>query len=180
MRRTIVTIGIIVALLASVAMERIAFRAMRGASVTSLLITSFAVSEIVKVLFQNGISARPVPIVLPAWMSGSLNFGFLTISVMSVISIIVVAVSLVVLSLILTRTTLGVAIGAVLGPILGVLADYRALRKTLLGVCVAAGAGATATSPLPVKLTWNRQLPEERGESHRAGHWHQPGQAAVQ
>ena len=41
-------------------------------------------------------------------------------------------------------TTLGVAIGAVLGPILGVLADYRALRKTLLAVCVAAGAGATA------------------------------------
>ena len=94
-----ILLGIIVAMLASVAMERIAFRAMRGASVTSLLITSFAVSEIVKVLFQNGISARPVPIVLPAWMSGSLNFGFLTISVMSVISIIVVAVSLVALGL---------------------------------------------------------------------------------
>ena len=99
-------------MLASVAMERIAFRAMRGASVTSLLITSFAVSEIVKVLFQNGISARPVPIVLPAWMSGSINMGFLTISVMSMISIIVVAVSLVALSVILTRTTLGVAMRA--------------------------------------------------------------------
>ena len=60
-------------MLASIAMERVAFRAMRGASVTSLLITSFAVSEIIKVLFQNGISARPVPIVLPAWMSGSLE-----------------------------------------------------------------------------------------------------------
>ncbi|MBM3520640.1 MAG: branched-chain amino acid ABC transporter permease, partial [Alphaproteobacteria bacterium] len=93
-----IMLGITVAMLASVAMERIAFRAMRGASVTSLLITSFAVSEIVKVLFQNGISARPVPIVLPAWMSGSINMGFLTISVMSVISIFVVVVSLVALS----------------------------------------------------------------------------------
>ncbi|MGL4592053.1 MAG: branched-chain amino acid ABC transporter permease [Aestuariivirga sp.] len=107
-----IILGITVAMLASVAMERIAFRAMRGASVTSLLITSFAVSEIVKVLFQNGISSRPVPIVLPAWMSGSINMGFLTISVMSMISIIVVAVSLVALSVILTRTTLGVAMRA--------------------------------------------------------------------
>ena len=107
-----IVLGITVAMLASVAMERVAFRAMRGASVTSLLITSFAVSEIVKVLFQNGISARPVPIVLPGWMSGSLNMGFLTISVMSVISILMVAISLVALSLILTRTTLGVAMRA--------------------------------------------------------------------
>ena len=107
-----IALGIIVAMLASVAMERIAFRAMRGASVTSLLITSFAVSEIIKVLFQNGISARPVPIALPAWMSGSINMGFLTISVMSMISIIVVVVSLVALSIILTRTTLGVAMRA--------------------------------------------------------------------
>jgi branched-chain amino acid transport system permease protein len=107
-----IALGLVIAMLASVAMERVAFRAMRGASVTSLLITSFAVSEIIKVLFQNGISARPVPIVLPAWMSGSLNMGFLTISVMSLISIIVVIVSLVALSLILTRTTLGVAMRA--------------------------------------------------------------------
>jgi len=40
-------------------------------------------------------------------------------------------------------TTIGVAIVAVLGPILGVLADFRALKKTLLGVCIAVGAGAT-------------------------------------
>jgi branched-chain amino acid transport system permease protein len=63
-------------------------------------------------LFQNGISARPVPIVLPAWMSGSINMGSLTISVMSVISIVVVVLAVVGLSLILTRTTLGVAMRA--------------------------------------------------------------------
>jgi branched-chain amino acid transport system permease protein len=107
-----IVLGILVALLASVAMERIAFRAMRGASVTSLLITSFAVSEIIKVLFQNGISARPVPIVLPAWLSSSINAGVITISVMSIISIAVVVLSLVALSVILTRTTLGVAMRA--------------------------------------------------------------------
>jgi branched-chain amino acid transport system permease protein len=107
-----ILLGVVVAMLASVAMERIAFRAMRGANVTSLLITSFAVSEIIKVFFQNGISARPVPIVLPAWMSGTVNAGFLTISVMSIISITVVILSLIALTLILTRTTLGVAMRA--------------------------------------------------------------------
>jgi branched-chain amino acid transport system permease protein len=107
-----IILGVVVAMLASVAMERIAFRAMRGASVTSLLITSFAVSEIIKVLFQNGITARPVSVVLPAWMSGSVNIGFLTISVMSIISITVVVLSLIALTLILTRTTLGVAMRA--------------------------------------------------------------------
>jgi branched-chain amino acid transport system permease protein len=107
-----IVLGVVVAMLASIAMERIAFRAMRGASVTSLLITSFAVSEIIKVLFQNGITARPVSVVLPAWMSGSVNIGFLTISVMSIISISVVILSLIALTLILTRTTLGVAMRA--------------------------------------------------------------------
>jgi branched-chain amino acid transport system permease protein len=107
-----ILLGVIVAMLASVAMERVAFRAMRGASVTSLLITSFAVSEIIKVLFQNGITARPVSVVLPAWMSGSVNIGFLTISMMSIISITVVILSLIALTLILTRTTLGIAMRA--------------------------------------------------------------------
>lgn len=107
-----ILIGVTVALCASVLMERIAFRAMRGASVTSLLITSFAVSEIIKVLFQNGISARPVPIVLPAWMSGSINAGFFTFSVISIISISVVALSLILLTLVLKRTTLGLAMRA--------------------------------------------------------------------
>jgi branched-chain amino acid transport system permease protein len=107
-----ILLGVVVAMLASVIMERVAFRVMRGASVTSLLITSFAVSEIIKVLFQNGITARPVSVVLPAWMSGSVNIGFLTISVMSIISIIVVILSLFALTLVLTRTTLGVAMRA--------------------------------------------------------------------
>jgi len=41
-------------------------------------------------------------------------------------------------------TTMGVAIAAVLGPTLGVLADYRALKKPLLGACVAIGSLSAA------------------------------------
>lgn len=107
-----IAIGLATATAASMAMERVAFRAMRGASVTSLLITSFAVSEIIKVLFQNGISARPVPVVLPSWMSGTLSVGGVTVGVISVVSIVTVALSLVALNLVLRRTVLGIAMRA--------------------------------------------------------------------
>jgi branched-chain amino acid transport system permease protein len=105
-------VGVIVAILAAVAMERVAFRPMRKADVTSLLITSFAVSEIIKILFQNGISARPVPIVLPDWISGTLTFGTVRVGTISVISIIAVVLSLGALMLILRRTALGIAMRA--------------------------------------------------------------------
>jgi branched-chain amino acid transport system permease protein len=105
-------IGVTIAVLAAVTMERVAFRPMRKADVTSLLITSFAVSEIIKVLFQNGISARPVPIVLPGWISGTLQMGSVRVGTISVISIIAVAVALAALVLILRRTALGIAMRA--------------------------------------------------------------------
>jgi branched-chain amino acid transport system permease protein len=93
-------------------MERVAFRPMRRADVTSLLITSFAVSEIIKIMFQNGISARPVPVVLPGWISGTVQLGSVRVGTISIISIIAVALSLAVLVLILRRTALGIAMRA--------------------------------------------------------------------
>jgi branched-chain amino acid transport system permease protein len=107
-----VILGVMAAVAGALAMERVAFRPMRRASVTSLLITSFAVSEIIRVLFQNGISARPVPIVLPSWVSGTVDAGPVTLSVISLISIATVALSLTVLNLILRRTVPGMAMRA--------------------------------------------------------------------
>jgi branched-chain amino acid transport system permease protein len=46
-----VAVALGVGAIAAVLMERIAFRPMRGASVTSLLLTSFAVSSLLKVFF---------------------------------------------------------------------------------------------------------------------------------
>jgi branched-chain amino acid transport system permease protein len=107
-----VALGVLAAVAGALAMERLAFRPMRRANVTSLLITSFAVSEIIRVLFQNGISARPVPIVLPAWVSGTLDAGPITFRVISLVSIVTVALSLVLLTLILRRTVPGIAMRA--------------------------------------------------------------------
>ncbi|SDZ99192.1 branched-chain amino acid ABC transporter permease [Rubrimonas cliftonensis] len=104
--------GVGAAVAMALALERAAFRAMRGADVVTLLITSFAVSEILKVLFQNGISARPVPISLPQSWSGTWRLGELTIGVAPTVSIFVTLAAFAGLTLILRRTTVGVAMRA--------------------------------------------------------------------
>ncbi|MCV3210050.1 branched-chain amino acid ABC transporter permease [Mesorhizobium sp. YC-39] len=98
--------------LAAVAMERVAFRPMRDASVTSLLLTSFAVSSLLKVVFQNGISARPQAVAMPGWMTGAFSFGDFTIGVGPSISIVVSALALIALELFLRRTVTGTAMRA--------------------------------------------------------------------
>lgn len=107
-----VAVGISFAVLAAVAMERVAFRPMQGAGVVSLLITSFAVSEILKVVFQNGISARPKPIPMPAQLSGTWELGDYTVGVVATISILVTFLALAGLTLFLRRTTAGIAMRA--------------------------------------------------------------------
>lgn len=118
-------IGIGASVVMAIAMERTAFRAMRGADVVSLLITSFAVSEILKVLFQNGISPRPVPISFPASWTGTYQVGALTIGVAPTVSILVAMTSLGVLTFVLRRTAIGMAMRAA-------AEDFEMLR--LLGV----------------------------------------------
>lgn len=104
--------GLAAAVVMALAMERTAFRAMRGADVVSLLITSFAVSEILKVLFQNGISPRPVPITFPPAWSGAYEVSGITIGVVPTVSIIVTFTALLGLTFILRRTVAGMAMRA--------------------------------------------------------------------
>ncbi|MEM1343017.1 MAG: branched-chain amino acid ABC transporter permease [Pseudomonadota bacterium] len=105
-------VGIGFSVMAALAMEKVAFRAMRGASVVTLLITSFAVSELLKVLFQNGISARPVPISLPPFLSSTLDLGGVTLPVIAMVSIVVTLSALIGLTLLLRRTVIGFAMRA--------------------------------------------------------------------
>lgn len=104
--------AVIVATLSAMAMERIAFRPARGASTTTLLLTSFVVSAILRVLFQNFISARPVPVPLPASLSGVFRIGSLHLGIIQSISIVTTSVMLVGLLLFLNRTVAGRAMRA--------------------------------------------------------------------
>lgn len=117
--------AVAMAVAAALLTERFAFRPMRKADATGLLLTSFAVSAILRVIFQNGISARPKPIPLPPSLSGSVNLHIASVGIVPLLSIVVAAVSLVVLSLFLKRTTLGKAMRAA-------AEDFQVLR--LMGI----------------------------------------------
>lgn len=109
-------IAIVIAILGAVAMalliERVAFRPMRRADVTGLLLTSFAVSQILRVLFQNGISARGMPVPMPSALAGSIDLGFAHIGVIPLLSIAATAISLAALLLFLKHTVVGTAMRA--------------------------------------------------------------------
>lgn len=104
--------GILAAVVLAVLMERIAFRPVRGASATTLLLTSFAVSAIIRVLFQNLISARPIPVPMPSILSGTLSLGPFHLGVIQSISILTTVVLLIALNLFMTRTMSGRAMRA--------------------------------------------------------------------
>lgn len=105
-------VGVGAAAIVALATERFAFRPMRKADVTGLLITSFAVSVILRVLFQNGISARPKPIAMPQSLSGAIDLGFVTVGIIPLISIAVSALALFALTRFLRMTVLGTAMRA--------------------------------------------------------------------
>ena len=107
-----IAVGIVSAIVIAMMMERVAFRQMRGADVTTLLITSFAVSQIIQVLFQNGISARPVAVILPDWLTASIMIGPVRVGMAAVLSIRVVGVAHGGLRAILTRSVTGIAMRA--------------------------------------------------------------------
>lgn len=108
----IIPLALVVAMAAAALMERIAFRPLRGASGTTLLITSFAVSGILQMLFQNLISTRPRPVPIPAALTGAFNLGPFHIGVIQSLSIFATVAMVGLLTLFLKRTLLGIAIRA--------------------------------------------------------------------
>ena len=100
------------AMLAAVAMERIAFRPVRNASAATMLVTSFAVAMILQVLFQNLISARSQPVSIPDFLNASVNIGGFVIGVNKIFSIVATLVMLFVLERFMTRQKHGIAMRA--------------------------------------------------------------------
>ncbi|MFJ6321548.1 MULTISPECIES: branched-chain amino acid ABC transporter permease [unclassified Rhizobium] len=107
-----IIVALAVAILLVLLMERTAFRPVRGASGTTLLLTSFAVSAILRVLFQNFVSARPKPVPMPMSLSGTIEIAGLHIGIIQGISILVTFIMLAGLNLFLRTTVLGRAMRA--------------------------------------------------------------------
>ncbi|WP_424830367.1 branched-chain amino acid ABC transporter permease [Ruegeria sp.] len=105
-------LAILAPMLAAMAMERIAFRPVRNASGATMLVTSFAVAMILQVLFQNLISARSQPVILPDLLSQSVTVGGLIIGVNKIFAILATIVMLIALELFMKRQKHGIAMRA--------------------------------------------------------------------
>ena len=107
-----VPLAISAAVLAAVAMERIAFRPVRGGSGATMLITSFAVAMILQVLFQNLISARSQAVALPQILSQSMHLGNVIIDVNKIAAIVATVLMLIFLDRFMNRQKTGIAMRA--------------------------------------------------------------------
>ena len=107
-----VPLAILAAVLAAVAMERIAFRPVRGGSGATMLITSFAVAMILQVLFQNLISPRSQAVALPQILSQSVHLGNVIIGVNKIAAIGATVLMLIFLDHFMNRQKTGIAMRA--------------------------------------------------------------------
>jgi branched-chain amino acid transport system permease protein len=104
--------AIVTGMVTALLMERIAFRPVRGSSVATMLLTSFAVSVILQVTFQNVISPRPRGVQLPPELSQVVEVFGIGIGLIQLLAIAMVLVSLGLLTLFLRHTTLGISMRA--------------------------------------------------------------------
>lgn len=107
-----VPFAIVASIIAAILMERIAFRPVRNSSGATMLVTSFAISMILQVLFQNFISTRSQPVLLPALLSDSLHFFGFVIGVNKLAAIIATVVMLVFLDWFMKHQKNGIAMRA--------------------------------------------------------------------
>jgi branched-chain amino acid transport system permease protein len=113
--------------LAGLIMERVAYRPIRGAPDMAMLLTSFAVTIFLEnsaiLLFQPTSRAFPTP----AFLGNALNFGALRIATLDLVAISITIVILVLLTLFVTRTEIGISMRA---------ASYDLLAARLMGINV--------------------------------------------
>lgn len=142
----VVLITLLIGAAAGLLMERIAYRPLRGQADVSMLLTSFAIT----VLLENGalllVSPRsrpfPVPDVLrTAWRIGNVQVARLDVAVIAF-----TAVLLLLLSLFITRTTLGLAMRAAAtdlrgARIIGININQVIVTAFLIGSALAGVAG---------------------------------------
>lgn len=123
-------IGVVAATaLASLAQDRIAFRPVRTADMTTMLVTAFALSIFLQNVVQMTIGVRPRGVRPPEILSGGVFVvGGVRISTFDVFTIVLIGALLVGLALLLTRTHLGLQLRAAshdfeMARMLGIRAD---------------------------------------------------------
>ena len=104
--------SVVVAMMLAVLTERAAFRPLRAADPTTMMIASFTVSMLIQKLLVFAVGSRPKPLdPLPA-LSATVNLGGVQVSLLKLVTIAVTLALLVLLTLFLRRTALGLQMRA--------------------------------------------------------------------
>lgn len=104
--------AIVVAVVFALAMERVAFRPLRGSSPEAMMVASFAVGFLLQHVAQLVIGPTPRVAGTLRLLRGSVAFGGVAVPRLNVITIVVTAVLLLALRLFLRRTTIGLQMRA--------------------------------------------------------------------
>lgn len=131
-------------------MERIAYRPIRGAPDVAMLLTSFAVGQILQngTLLTTRLAGRPTLIAFPSpeQLNGVITLGAITVPKVNVVSFVVGIVLLGLLSLFVTRTTLGLSMRAAAqdlnaAQLMGIKVNRVVAVAFAIGAALAAVAG---------------------------------------
>lgn len=156
-------LAMVAATIASVVVERTAFRPVRNASPATMLITSFAISALLQNAARLIINPRPQALAIPEAFTRSLRIGGAFVAQRELVSLAVSLTLLGALVLLLHRTTLGIALRAsaddfVMARVLGVranavIAAAFALSGLLAGVVAIFWAARVGTVTPEIGLT---------------------------
>ena len=105
-------VAVVMAVLAGIATDYVAFRPVRAKSVTAVLITSFAFSTLLQNAALLFISPRPQTVPLPALFSRTVTIGGAITPLRNIITIVAAVVLLGLFALLMRRTVLGIAMRA--------------------------------------------------------------------
>lgn len=103
---------VVTGLVTSLVIEQVAFRWVRGASDSTLLLTSFGVHFLVEALFLMYVSASVKTFARPGWITRTVDLGIVNVEVFDLAVISVTLVTLVLTAALLQRTMFGIALRA--------------------------------------------------------------------
>ena len=116
---------VVSAILASVTVERVAFRWVRNASPFTMLLTSFAIERLSHALWQVLVSPKKKTFPGPSWAFDTWELGGVRFEIMDLVTVAVTVAVLALTALVFRRTLFGIAVR-------GAAEDFDAAR--LMGV----------------------------------------------
>ncbi|MEZ4506418.1 MAG: branched-chain amino acid ABC transporter permease [Thermomicrobiales bacterium] len=108
----VAVLSVICAIVVALGMDQIAFRPVRNASPTTMLITSFAVSTLLQAIALLVISPRPRAPRLPSIFVESAQIAGIRVKVVDIIALIVSIVALIALQVFLRKSIVGLSLRA--------------------------------------------------------------------